>query len=62
VDNPSMRAEPVEARVRRPSTSSGHISTDSEHLELEQAGVPAALRAQILATEHWSQLATRSMT
>jgi hypothetical protein len=29
---------------------------------LEEAGPPAALRAQILATEHWSLLATRSMT
>jgi hypothetical protein len=29
---------------------------------LEASGAPAALRAQILATEHWSLLATRSMT
>ena len=50
-----MHAEPVEARLRWPSTDSGRIG-------LEQAGAPAALRAQILATEHWSLLATRSMT
>jgi hypothetical protein len=52
---PDMHAEPLEARLRRPSTGSGHI-------ELEQTEAPAALRAQILATEHWSLLATRSMT
>lgn len=52
---PGMHAEPVEARLRLPSTGSGHIG-------LEQTGAPAALRAQILATEHWSLLATRSMT
>jgi hypothetical protein len=57
-----MRAEPVEARVGRPSISSGHISTGSGHIGLEQTGAPAALRAQILATEHWSLVATRSMT
>jgi hypothetical protein len=28
----------------------------------DQSGAPPALRAQILATEHWSLLATRSMT
>jgi hypothetical protein len=28
----------------------------------ESAGVPPAVRAQLLATEHWSLLATRSMT
>jgi hypothetical protein len=28
----------------------------------DQCGAPPALRAQILATEHWSLLATRSMT
>src|SRR5215203_2167989 len=50
-----MNAEPVEARLRWPSTG-------SEHRGLEQTGAPAALRAQILATEHWSLLATRSMT
>jgi len=43
-------------------TSSGHISTSSGHIALEHSGAPAALRAQILATEHWSLLATRSMT
>jgi hypothetical protein len=60
---PSMRAEPsdklrtapVEARNGYPSTSSGHTA-------LEHSGAPAALRAQILATEHWSLLATRGMT
>ena len=31
-------------------------------LPLDQSGAQAALRAQILATEHWSLLATRSMT
>jgi hypothetical protein len=59
---PSMRAEPVEARFGGLSTSSGRISTTSGHSEFEQTGAPAALRAQILATEHWSLLATRSMT
>lgn len=29
---------------------------------LDQSGVPAALRVQILATEHWSLLGTRGMT
>ena len=52
---PDMPAEPVEARLRWPSTG-------SEYRRLEQTGAPAALRAQILATEHWSLLATRSMT
>jgi len=52
---PCMHAEPVEARSRWPSTGAGHI-------EIEQTGALAALRAQILATEHWSLLATRSMT
>ena len=52
---PGMHAEPVETCLRWPSTGSGHIG-------LEQTGTPAALRAQILATEHWSLLATRSMT
>jgi hypothetical protein len=46
---------PVDARAQWPSTDSGHIGP-------EQTGAPAALRAQILATEHWSLLATRSMT
>ena len=50
-----MHAEPVESRLRWPSP-------DSAHIGLEHAGAPAALRAQILATEHWSLLATRSMT
>jgi hypothetical protein len=50
-----MHAEPVEARLRWPSTGSGHIG-------LDQTEAPVALRAQILATEHWSLLATRSMT
>jgi hypothetical protein len=52
---PGMHAESVEARLRWPSTGAGHVG-------LEQTGAPAALRAQILATEHWSLLATRSMT
>jgi hypothetical protein len=37
------------------------ISAVSEG-ELPQPGTPAAVRAQLLATEHWSLLATRSMT
>src|SRR5215208_1353848 len=52
---PGMHAEPVEARSRWPSTGAGHI-------EIEQTGARGPLRAQILATEHWSLLATRSMT
>jgi hypothetical protein len=52
---PGMHAEPVEARLRWSTTDPGHIG-------LEQTGTLAALRAQILATEHWSLLATRSMT
>jgi hypothetical protein len=64
---PGLHAELVEARAGCPSTSSGHISTghisaSSEHIGLEPTGAPAALRAQILSTEHWSLLATRSMT
>jgi hypothetical protein len=59
---PSRRAEPVEARFADPSTTSGHILTTSGHSDFGQAGAPAAVRAQILATEHWSLLATRSMT
>jgi hypothetical protein len=36
--------------------------TASRHIGVEQTGAATALRAQILATEHWSLLATRSMT
>ncbi len=35
---------------------------DSTNTPSEQGGVTDAVRAQILATEHWSLLATRSMT
>jgi hypothetical protein len=50
-----MHAESVEPCLRWPSTDSGHIAP-------EHTAAPAALRAQILATEHWSLLASRSMT
>ena len=40
----------------------GPLPLGSGHIGLEQTGAPAALRAQILANEHWSLLATRSMT
>jgi len=38
--------------------SAGQPASDSS--QLDTAGVPPAVRAQLLATEHWSLLATRS--
>ena len=60
---PGMHAEPFDKLRTAPvEARSGCSSIGSGHLGLEQTGAPAALRAQILATEHWSLLATRSMT
>src|SRR5262245_24437288 len=39
-----------------------HHPTAKPPPQLDQTGAAASLRAQILATEHWSLLATRSMT
>lgn len=45
-----------------PTTSTTIGTTQPPHSERSGSGVTDAVRAQILATEHWSLLATRSMT
>jgi hypothetical protein len=54
----------VDRPDRRPGDTIPDMHAEPGHIGLEQNqnGPPAALRAQILATEHWSLLATRSMT
>ena len=49
------------AMLRREMTMKQHPGTRLPP-PLDHSGAQAALRAQILATEHWSLLATRSMT
>jgi len=50
---PGAQPQPFEA----PQTAS-----DAEQQQTQPGATPAALRVQILSTEHWSLLATRSQT
>ena len=46
-----------------PPLAGGFVASPmADASQSEVGGVPTALRAQLLATEHWSLLATRSTT
>jgi hypothetical protein len=62
---PSQRVEPAmtteQGAQNQPFEAPG-IASSAEQPEIKPETTPAALRVQILATEHWSLLATRSQT